>query len=144
MIITKIPMASYHLIFGAGVVGQAIMKQLLAQGQPVMMVNRSGRGPWPAEVAYRQGDVRDADFVRTLAREAAVVYQTLNAPYHRWPQDFPPMQAGLLAGMRGLGVPLVVLENVYMYGDTEGQPMWEDTPMQATTRKGRVRAAMSR
>lgn len=109
-----------------------------------MMVNRRGRGTLPAAVAYRQGDVRDAAWVRDLARGASVVYQALNAPYHRWPQDFPPLQAGLLAGLDGLGVPLVVLENVYMYGDTGGAPVWEDTPMRATTRKGRVRAAMAR
>ena len=136
-------MSSYHLIFGTGPVGRAIMATLLAQGEPVCMVNRSGRGDWPAAVAYQQGDVRDAGWVREVARGAKVVYQALNAPYHRWPVDFPPLQAGLLAGLAGLGVPLVVLENVYMYGDTGGAPMWEDSPLRATSRKGRVRAAMS-
>lgn len=31
-----------------------------------------------------------------------------------------------------------------MYGDTDGRPLTEDLPYAATTRKGRVRAAMSR
>ena len=38
---------------------------------------------------------------------------------------------------------LVSLENLYGYGPTDGAPMTEDLPLNATTSKGRVRAAMT-
>ena len=38
---------------------------------------------------------------------------------------------------------LVSLENLYGYGPTGGAPMTEDLPLNATTSKGRVRAAMT-
>jgi hypothetical protein len=33
-------------------------------------------------------------FTTAVADRARVVYQVLNPPYHRWPQEFPPLQAG--------------------------------------------------
>jgi nucleoside-diphosphate-sugar epimerase len=38
---------------------------------------------------------------------------------------------------------LVTLENLYAYGPTHGVPMTEDFPLEAATRKGRIRAAMT-
>jgi nucleoside-diphosphate-sugar epimerase len=37
----------------------------------------------------------------------------------------------------------VIAENLYMYGDTNGQPLTEGLPYWAQTRKGKVRAAMA-
>jgi nucleoside-diphosphate-sugar epimerase len=136
-------MNKLHVIFGAGPAGQAIMQSLLAQGFQVRMVNRSGKGTFPKAVERMSGDVRDPEFVRRAIAGAGVAYQTLNAPYHRWAEDFPPLQAGLLSGMKGSGVRLVVLENVYLYGDTGGQPMRESSPIQPSSRKGLVRAQMA-
>ena len=39
---------------------------------------------------------------------------------------------------------MVIVENLYMYGETNGKPMTEDTPHIAHTRKGRVRGEISR
>jgi nucleoside-diphosphate-sugar epimerase len=53
------------------------------------------------------------------------------------------LQAAIIEGLAGSGVKLVIGENTYMVGDTDGRPLTEDLPYAATTRKGRVRAAMS-
>ena len=39
---------------------------------------------------------------------------------------------------------LVAMDNVYMYGRADGRPFTEDRGYDAHTRKGRLRAAMSR
>ncbi len=36
------------------------------------------------------------------------------------------------------------MENVYLYGDTNGRPIREDLPYSAHTKKGRVRAQMAK
>ncbi len=41
------------------------------------------------------------------------------------------------------GARLVIGDNLYMYGDVSGQPLTEDLPNAATTRKGRLRAEMA-
>jgi nucleoside-diphosphate-sugar epimerase len=109
------------------------------------MVNRSGRRPadMPAHVEIVAGDTYRADFTRAVAKGAAVVYQCAQPEYHQWVTQFPPLQAAILEGAVASGAKLIVGENLYMYGDTGGQPLHEDLPFAAHTRKGRVRAEMA-
>jgi nucleoside-diphosphate-sugar epimerase len=74
---------------------------------------------------------------------AKVVYQSAQPHYYEWPEKFPPLQNSIIDGLTGSGVKLVVVENLYMYGDTNGKPMTEDTPYNTHTRKGRVRGEIS-
>jgi nucleoside-diphosphate-sugar epimerase len=50
----------------------------------------------------------------------------------------------VLAAAQAAGARLVSMENVYMYGRPAGQPLTEDRPYAAHTRKGRLRARMAR
>lgn len=136
-------MVDLHVVFGTGPVGRAVMRELLARGKRVRMVNRSGGGSFPAGVELRSGDAADRTFAREVSRDAAVVYQCLQPPYHRWPELFPRLQASVLDAAATAGAKLVAMENVYMYGSPYGKPLTERRPMTATTRKGRVRAEMA-
>jgi nucleoside-diphosphate-sugar epimerase len=131
-----------HVIFGAGPVGQAIMDELRAQGRPVRIISRRGLPGAPAGVEVLRGDVTNHDFARTAARGAAVVYSAINAPYTDWPRQFPPLQQGVLAAATAAQAKLVVMENMYGYGDTQGRPLTEDLPLAATYDKARTRIAM--
>ena len=90
------------------------------------------------------GDAADPAFTTAVAAGAQVVYQTLNPPYHLWEEQFPPLQAGVLAAAQAHGARLVSVENVYMYGRPNGRPLTEDRAHDAHTRKGRLRSTMSR
>src|SRR5512135_183259 len=135
-----------HVIFGTGPLGTAVMRELVRRGKQVRMVNRSGRAPQgtPAEVRVDAADALDAAAVRARAEGASAVYQCVNAPYHEWVEKFPPMNTNILNAAAAVDAKLIVAENVYMYGDPGGKPITEDLPIQPHTRKGRVRAAMSR
>ncbi|MCB0964204.1 MAG: NAD-dependent epimerase/dehydratase family protein, partial [Acidimicrobiales bacterium] len=74
--------------------------------------------------------------------DAAVVYGAAQPAYHRWPQEFPGLQAAILAGAEAAGAVYVAVENLYAYGPVDG-PMTEDLPLRPTTRKGRVRARLA-
>ena len=72
------------------------------------------------------------------------MYFCLNAPhYHRWAEEFPPLQDAVVDAASAAGARLVVLENLYMYGPTGGAPMTESSPVNPTSTKSTVRAEMS-
>lgn len=132
-----------HVIFGAGAVGTAVAEALVRQGEAVRIVNRSGRADVPDGVEVAAGDAADPAFTTAVAAGAAVVYQALNPPYHRWQQEFPLLQAGVLAAAEATGARMVSMDNVYSYGPPGGRPFIEETPDAATTRKGRLRGRMA-
>lgn len=136
-------MAELHVVFGTGPVGRAVMRELLARGKKVRVVNRSGAGSFPAAVELCAGDAADRRFAREVTSDATVVYQCAAPPYERWRELFPRLQAGVLEGAAVADAKLVVMENVYMYGSPYGKPLTERRPMTAMTRKGRVRAEMA-
>jgi nucleoside-diphosphate-sugar epimerase len=134
-----------HVIFGSGPLGLAVMEALHTRNVPIRLVNRSGQvcAPLPNGVELVAGDAYDMDFVRSVTAGATVVYQCAQPAYHEWVEKFPPLQAAILQGTAANGAKLIVGENTYMYGDTNGAPLTEDLPHLAHTRKGRVRAAMT-
>jgi nucleoside-diphosphate-sugar epimerase len=133
----------FHVVFGTGPVGLAVMDELVTKSKRVRMVNRSGRASVPHGVEVIGGDATDGVFAREASNGASVVYFALNPPYNKWPELFPPLQAGVLEGAASAGAKLVVMENLYMYGLTGGRPLTEDLPHAPNTRKGAVRARMS-
>jgi nucleoside-diphosphate-sugar epimerase len=131
--------ARTHLVVGAGPIGSALARRLLAQGDHVRVVTRSGAGPDGAELVA--ADAADAERLRGLAAGADVVYNCVNPAYQRWTTDWPPVAASLLSAAEHAGAVLVTTSNLYAYGPVD-RPMTEDLPLAATYPKGRVRAQM--
>ena len=138
-------MSEINVIFGTGPLAQATMRALLKRGKPVKLVNRSGKRPAdvPVEVEIASGDAYSPDFTRSVTQGAQVVYQCAAPAYQLWVKQFPALQAAILEGAAANGAKLIVAENLYMYGDTHGQPIHAGLPYAAHTRKGKVRAEMA-
>jgi nucleoside-diphosphate-sugar epimerase len=133
-----------HVVLGTGPVGKATARELVKMGKTVRMVNRSGKGSdLPTSVEVVKGDVYNAANVAQLTKGATTVYQCAQPRYHEWAEKFPSLQAAVLEGVAANGAKLVVMENLYMYGDPNGQPITENMPYDAHTKKGKVRAAIS-
>lgn len=131
-----------HVIFGTGPVGRAIATELTAQGKSIRMVNRSGRKDISESIEVLSGDAKNQDFTRQASEGASHVYFALNPAYHQWLEEFPSMQTSVLQATIANQAKLIAMENVYMYGNTHGKPITEDTPYNAHTRKGKLRADM--
>jgi nucleoside-diphosphate-sugar epimerase len=133
-----------HVILGTGAIGRAVAEELIRRGELVRMVNRSGKmDEVPAGVEVVASDLYDPAKVRAVTQGAKVVYQASQPAYNTWPTKFPLLQESILEGLTGSNAKLVLVENVYMYGDTQGKAMTEETPYNADTRKGRVRGEIS-
>ena len=132
-----------HVVFGTGPLGRAVIRELVAQGKRVRVVNRSGKlQDVPADVEVIAGDATNPASVRTLRRGAIVAYHCAQPGYTRWPQDFPPITNGIIEGLSGTDTKLVFGDNLYMYGPVSG-PITEDLPYKAEGHKGKTRILMA-
>jgi len=132
-----------QVVFGTGQVGLALANHLAISGSPVRAVSRQRPSMLTPGIDWRGADASDPEAAVAAAEGASVIYQCLGVPYTKWPEQFPPLQRAVLAAAERSGALLVTLENVYGYGPTGGAPMTEDLPLNATSSKGRVRAAMT-
>lgn len=133
-----------HVVLGTGAIGRAVMQELVKRGESVRMVNRSGKmDEIPAGVEVIASDLYDQAKVQEVTRGARVVYQCAQPAYFEWPQKFPPLQKSIIDGLTGSAAKLVLVENLYMYGEVHGAHMTENMLYNAHTRKGRVRGEIS-
>jgi nucleoside-diphosphate-sugar epimerase len=132
-----------HVIFGAGQIGTPLATILRDRGHRVRLVRRAGGGPDGVEM--RHGDAGDPAFATEAAAGARAVYHCMNPAYDAalWARELPRLADSLAAAAGRAGATLVVLDNLYMLGNTHGQPMNEDTPANPCSRKGEVRAQVA-
>jgi nucleoside-diphosphate-sugar epimerase len=136
-----------HLVVGAGPVGRATASLLADAGHVVQLVSRRGLGPEHPAIERVRADATDAGALRDLAVGSAAIYNCLNPPYTSWEQDWPPMAHALLEAAEASGAVLATTGNLYGYGPmgfVDDAPMTEQTPLETTGTKGRVRVQMWR
>jgi len=130
-----------HAVLGAGPVGRAIVNSLAQRQIDAIVITRSGTDV-PGARAVKV-DARDRNALATALAGADVVYQASQPEYHRWPQEFPALQASVVNAAKRSGSTLVAVDNLYGYAPNT-EPLTEDLPQSSTTRKGRTRADMWR
>lgn len=133
-------MAEYAII-GAGATAQATARRLVARGDRVRLVSRGGSGtehPGIERIALDAG--RTGQLAEALAG-TSTVFNTAMAAYDTWPEAMPPLFASILAATEQVGADYVMMGNLYAYGPVDGV-VTERTPLEARTRKGRVRAEL--
>lgn len=133
-----------HVVFGAGQVGPLVAQLLRLRGKRVRIVRRSAGTVGVEGAEQVRADAMDPAACAEATRDAETVYHCINTPYFAkvWEQTLPRIQANLVAAAGGAGARLVVLDNLYAYGRTGGQPMDESTPQRPSSRKGAIRARL--
>ncbi len=134
-----------HVIFGTGALAKWTARELVRLGKPVRMISHSGKADSriPVEAEVIKGDAYDVNKNIEVTKGATVVYQCAQPLYHEWAEKFPPMQKAILDAVAANGAKFIVGDNLYMYGDTNGQPIREDLSYQPHTKKGKVRGEMA-
>lgn len=130
------------VIVGAGPVGRETARLMALQGEETLLVSRAGKGIQDPRVKGVSADATDGETLSRLCAGAEVIFMCAMAPYHQWPAGFPPIMSGVVAAAQRVGARLVVLGNVYGYGEAAPAVLVPDLPLAPTTVKGRVRVAM--
>lgn len=130
-----------HVVVGAGATGTATATLLAQRGERVRVVTRSGNGPLHPGIELVGADAADEAAFAEASAGAGVIYNCANPPYHRWATDWPPVASSLLAAAERHDAVLVTLSNLYGYAPPTA-PMTASDPLDATSVKGGVRAAM--
>jgi nucleoside-diphosphate-sugar epimerase len=137
-------MSNLHVIFGTGPLGRSVAEELVKRGKQVRMVNRSGKQEnLPENVEVVAGDAYSFDFTRHITQGAEVVYQCAQPEYHQWTEKFSALQQSILESAASNKSKLVIADNLYMYGDPDGQTISETSLERAHTKKGKLRKQMA-
>jgi len=135
--------STHAVLGGTGVAGRETVRALRDLGESVASVAR--RPAHTTGVTSIVADLLVPDDVLRALRGADVAYLTAGLPYSSrvWAQQWPVIVRNTVDAAIANGTHLVYLDNVYAYGHVDGA-MTETTPIRATSRKGRIRAAALR
>jgi nucleoside-diphosphate-sugar epimerase len=126
-----------QLVVGAGYIGSALAGALVDRGDRVVVATRSGTVVPGAEAIVL--DASDADAFAAAALGADTIFLTTGPrQYDRWPELWPPMFRAAIDAAHRSSARLVLMGNLYGYGEGSPMPMTEATPQHPTEPTGRV------
>jgi nucleoside-diphosphate-sugar epimerase len=134
-------MSGRILVLGAaGRLGYAAAQAFGEAGWTVVSLVRRGAGERAAQgTEIVEADALDREAITNAARDADVVLHALNPPYTDWPRFALPLAYAAIEAAETAGATLVFPGNVYNYGRGMPEMLDAETPMQPTSRKGRLR-----
>jgi len=136
--------ASTVLILGAnGRFGLAAAQAFAAAGWQVLaQTRRPFVAGMPASAQRIDAGLDDVERLSHSAAGASVVVHAVNPIYTRWPQEALPMARAGMDVAQQTGALFMLPGNVYNFGADMPALLLENTPQDATTRKGRLRIAI--
>jgi nucleoside-diphosphate-sugar epimerase len=132
-------------VIGYGALGREIVRQMLAAGRPVTVVQRSRPRDLPAGAAFISADIMDTAAITAATVGAKTMICALGLPYFAdlWEKGWPLAMTNMLAACRVHGARLVFADNLYLYGP-QNRPLTEDLPAVDYGRKPKARADVTR
>jgi nucleoside-diphosphate-sugar epimerase len=139
----SLPQPRILVLGAAGGLGRAAALAFRAAGWSVASLVRGTSGSAIAPgTELIEVDARDRAAVIEAARGADVVLDALNVPYTQWATAAMPLAETAIAAARENGATLLFPGNLYVYGARLPAIVDETTPVQPTSRKGEIRAAI--
>jgi nucleoside-diphosphate-sugar epimerase len=138
-----LPQPRILVLGAAGQLGRAATQAFRAAGWSVAsLVRGTSDSAITPGTELIEVDARDGAAVIEAARGADVVLNALNVPFTQWATAAMPLAETAIAAARENGATLVFPGNLYVYGARIPAIVDEATPVQPTSRKGEIRAAI--
>ena len=133
------------LVLGAsGGMGYSIVNELISRGVEVTAFARSEQKlkrlyDGLQEITIQVGDVFNLQDLMAASENVDVIYQAANIPYREWEDNLIPFIGNVLKAAEIQKTKLVLVENIYAYGRSNGTKVTENTLKQPHTKKGKIR-----
>ena len=137
------------VVLGAtGGLGSAVVFELVKRERSVIAVTRKLQKARKMfqniDVEIRQADLMNQEQTLTAVQGADVVYHCANVLYTKWLKEFPIINNNILAAVKEAGANLVFADNLYMYGEMQGDKISEEHPLNAESKKGKLRVRLAK
>jgi nucleoside-diphosphate-sugar epimerase len=134
-----------HTILGAGgAIGVELAKALTAYTKDIQLVSRNPKKVNPDDKLF-PADLAIKDEVLKAVEGSAVVYLTAGFEYKLkvWQTAWPVVMQNVIDACKIHNSKLVFFDNIYMYDKDYLNKMTENTPINPSSEKGKVRAKIS-
>jgi nucleoside-diphosphate-sugar epimerase len=139
-------MRNNQIILGAGgSVGNALARELKSYTENIILFSRNPKKINGNDILI-SGDLLNQEQTTSALKNIDVAYLVVGLPYNTkiWERDFLKIVENVIFGCKRHKVPLVFLDNVYMYDPEYFEELDEDTPYKIVSKKGAVRTAIAR
>ena len=129
------------LLGAGGIIGQELSKILPQYTEQIRQVSRQPTKVNPSDELFAC-DLTDAERVKEAVKGSEVAYLVAGLPYNIkvWQTTWPVVMKNVITACKLHHCKLVFFDNVYMYDPRHIPHMTEDTPINPSSEKGKVRA----
>jgi nucleoside-diphosphate-sugar epimerase len=129
-------------VLGAGgVIGRELAKALKDYTQEIRLVSRNPQKVNESDETLSADLLNPADVLKAV-KGSQVVYLTVGFPYSLkiWADAWPKVMQNVIAACKNNKCKLVFFDNIYMYDAAHLNGMDENTPLNPSSKKGKIRA----
>ncbi|WP_339210669.1 SDR family NAD(P)-dependent oxidoreductase [Aeribacillus sp. FSL K6-8210] len=94
-------------------------------------------------VSIVAGDALHRSSILQACEGAEWIFHAINIPYPQWDRDLLIIMENVLAAAKKEKAKLVVVDNIYAYGRSNGKTMSETDPKNPHTKKGKIRLRLA-
>lgn len=132
-------------ILGAGgIIATELAKSLTTYTKELRLVSRNPKKVNPTDQLFL-ADLTKAEEVDKAIEGSEVVYVTIGFPYNlkQWELYWPSFMQNVIDACIKFNAKLVFFDNIYMYDKDHLNGMTEETPINPSSKKGKVRAKIA-
>lgn len=132
------------ILGSGGAIGEGLAKALKNYTDEIRLVSRHPQKVNPSD-EIMTADLLNSDEVRKAVQGSSVVYVTVGFQYSVkvWKESWPKFMTAVIEACEESDSKLVFFDNIYMYDPTYLNGMTEETPVNPSSRKGKIRAEIA-
>lgn len=132
------------ILGSGGAIGIELAKALKEFTDEIRLVSRNPKKVNTTDVLM-PADLLKAEEVRSAVKGSSVVYVTVGFPYSVkvWQENWPAFISNVIAACKEYHSKLVFFDNIYMYDPNFLNGMTEETPINPSSKKGKIRAQIA-
>jgi len=132
------------ILGSGGAIGIELAKALQKYTSEIRLVSRNPEKVNPTD-QLMAADLLNTEDVRKAVQGSSVVYVTVGFPYNLkvWKTSWPKFMKDVIAACKEFQAKLVFFDNIYMYDPNFLNGMTEETPINPSSEKGKIRAEIA-